>query len=144
MALDPITGLIDLGSKLIDKVLPDPQAKMNAQLELMKLAREGTLAQLNADLEAAKAQAAINQVEASAPDLFTRGWRPAVGWTCALGLATQFLIGPIATWGAALFGKEIAFPQLDLGTLLTLLFGMLGLGAMRSVEIVQGKKPQGT
>jgi hypothetical protein len=36
--------------KLIDKLIPDPAAKAQAQLELAKLAQEGKLAELQADM----------------------------------------------------------------------------------------------
>ena len=61
-----------------------------------------------------------------------------MGWVCALGLATQFLVRPFAIWLSPVFHLQAGFPELDMGTLLTLLLGMLGLGAMRTVEKVQG------
>lgn len=137
MAFEAIGALLELGGRIVDRVIPDPAAKAAANLELLKLAQTGELAQLNADLEMAKGQMAINQAEAAAPDLFTRGWRPFVGWVCGVGLAVQFLVGPLLTWAADLFGRKVAFPQLDMETLLTLLLGMLGLGVMRTVEKVK-------
>jgi hypothetical protein len=135
---DVISAALDIGGKLIERLWPDPAQKQAAQLELLRLAQTGELAQLTADTELAKGQLAVNQVEAAAPDLFTRGWRPFIGWICGAGLATQFMIGPLATWVGQLFGATIAFPQLDMGTLLTLLLGMLGLGAMRTAEKIKG------
>jgi hypothetical protein len=93
---------------------------------------------LAADTQLAQMQADVNKVEASNASLFVAGWRPFVGWICGLGLGTQFIVRPLFTWIAALCGKPIEFPSLDLGTLLTLLLGMLGLGAMRSFDKVNG------
>jgi hypothetical protein len=45
-----IDDIIGAGLKIIDKVIPDPQAKAAAQLELQKLAQEGKLAELQADM----------------------------------------------------------------------------------------------
>ena len=135
---DVISAALDIGGKLIERLWPDPAQKQAAQLELLKLAQTGELAQLAADTELARGQLAVNQVEAAAPDFFTRGWRPFIGWICGAGLATQFMIGPLATWAGQLMGAEIAFPTLDMGTLLTLLMGMLGLGAMRTAEKIRG------
>jgi uncharacterized membrane protein (DUF106 family) len=45
----PLTALFDIGNKLIDKLIPDPEAKAKAQQELIKLQQEGRLAELNAD-----------------------------------------------------------------------------------------------
>jgi hypothetical protein len=87
-----------------------------------------------------KGQVEIDKIEAANSNLFVAGWRPFIGWVCGVGLATQFLIGPLFTWIAAMFGKTVVFPVLDLGTLATLLFGMLGLSGMRTVEKVNGVK----
>ena len=78
-------------------------------------------------------------IEAGA-DLFRGGWRPFTGWICALGLGTQFIVAPILTWVSLLFGHNIAFPALDMSVLLTLLFGMLGLGTLRTQEKLRGVK----
>jgi hypothetical protein len=89
---------------------------------------------LAADLQQAQMQADVNKQEASSSSMFVAGWRPAVGWVCAVGLLTQFLVAPLTTWVAALLGKTVVFPTLDMGTLMTLLLGMLGLGGMRTYE----------
>jgi len=45
----PLTALLDVGGKLIDKLIPDPEAKAKAQLELATLAQNGELAQMAND-----------------------------------------------------------------------------------------------
>jgi hypothetical protein len=40
----PLAGLLNIGGKLIDKLIPDPEAKAKAQLDLAKLAQDGELA----------------------------------------------------------------------------------------------------
>ena len=45
----PVAALIDVGMKVLDKVLPDPEARAKAQAELIKVQQEGRLAELNAD-----------------------------------------------------------------------------------------------
>jgi hypothetical protein len=45
-----IDDIIGAGLKIIDKVIPDPAAKAAAQLELQKIANEGKLAELQADM----------------------------------------------------------------------------------------------
>lgn len=138
MAFDPISAALDIGSKLIDRLWPDPSQANAAKLELMKMTQTGELAQLTADTDLAKAQAAINQAEAGNANLFVSGWRPAVGWVCAAGLFSQFIVRPFAEFAAHLLQHPVDYPSLDIGTLLTLLLGMLGLGAMRTVEKTQG------
>ena len=125
-----LTGVFGFLNTLVTRTIPDPTLK--AQLR-----RALELAQMAADADMAKAQAAINQTEAANPNLFVSGWRPFVGWVCGLGLAYAFLIKPIAS---PLVQKWSGVPMeaLDVSTLLTLLFGMLGLGGMRTVERLSG------
>jgi hypothetical protein len=46
----PLTALVDVGMKVLDKFIPDPEAKAKAQSELLKMQQEGRLAELNADM----------------------------------------------------------------------------------------------
>ena len=131
MALDPVSALLDIGGKVLDRVLPDPAQQAAAKLELMKLQQNGELAQITGQMD-------INKVEAASSSLFVSGWRPGIGWVCGLGFAVQFVIGPLAEWGAALAGHPVKFPQMDTGTMMPLLLGMLGLGGMRTAEKMQG------
>lgn len=131
MALDPISALLDVGSKVIDRVWPDPAQAASAKLELMKLQQSGELAQIAGQMD-------INKVEAANPSVFVSGWRPGIGWVCGAGFAVQFVIGPLAEWGSALYGHPVKFPQMDTGTMMPLLLGMLGLGGMRTAEKMQG------
>ncbi|SDC49529.1 Holin of 3TMs, for gene-transfer release [Sphingomonas sp. YR710] len=138
MSFDPFTALLDIGGKVIDRVLPDPAAKQAAQIELLKLAQTGELARLTAETDLARGQIAVNQAEAANGATFVSGWRPFVGWVCGSGLGLQFLIAPLLSWGAAMAGHPVAVPSLDMSTLLTLLAGMLGLGGLRTVEKLSG------
>jgi hypothetical protein len=45
----PIGTIVDVGMKILDKVLPDPEAKAKAQVALMEMQQKGELAQLQAD-----------------------------------------------------------------------------------------------
>ena len=107
-------------------------------MELLKLQQTGEFRQLEADLQLALAQTEVNKVEAASSDPFKSGWRPAAGWVCVLGLLYQFLLQPLLAWGSGIQGFA-APPVLQLGDLYGLLFGMLGLGAYRSVERIRGK-----
>ena len=62
------------------------------------------------------------------------GWRPAVGWTCCLGLAGNFILIPMGNFIMTLAGSDILIPLIDVSTMMPVLMGMLGLGAMRTVE----------
>eukprot|EP01037_Dinobryon_pediforme_P014236 gene14236-14356_t len=138
MAFDPITGALELGGKLIDKLIPDPQAKAQATLQLMQLKASGELSALTADTDLAKAQVEVNKAEATSASLFVAGWRPFVGWTCGVGLANDFILRPLAIYVSSVCHVTGAiWPALDMTSLLPLLLGMLGLGAMRTFEKTQ-------
>lgn len=131
-------AIVPLVTMILDKVIPDKTVADASKVKLIELAQTGELAAMNAVLQRDLAQMEVNKAEA-ATDLFRGGWRPFVGWVCGSGLAMQFVIGPILTWATTLAGRSIQFPVLDLSVLLTLLFGMLGLGAMRTTEKLKGK-----
>lgn len=133
-----ILDFLPVIGKVLDRVIPDPAAKAQAQLDLIKLQQAGEFKELDAQLQVTLEQIKVNAIEAQSSDFFRGGWRPFVGWVCGVGLAVQFLIAPIATWVAALMGHALAFPPLDMGTLMTLLAGMLGLGTLRTAEKVKG------
>lgn len=133
-----LPALLTAAATLIDKVIPDAQAAADAKLKAMELAQKGELATLDADLRMALGQMEINKAEATT-DLFRGGWRPAVGWVCASGLLYQILLRPVLGWTAANLWGWSEPPGLEMDTLMTLLFGMLGLGAYRTVEKVRGR-----
>lgn len=134
----PFLDILTIGTKILDKIIPDPAAKAQAQLQLMQLNQAGEFKEIDTQLALATAQTDINKVEAASSDKFTSRWRPLIGYICGAGLAVQFLVAPLFTWASALVGHPVVFPSLDMGTLLTLLLGMLGLGGMRTTEKLKG------
>jgi hypothetical protein len=70
--------------------------------------------------------------------MFVAGWRPAVGWVCVLGMASNYILIPFSNFGLALAESDVVIPLIDTSTMMPVLMGMLGLGVMRSVEKVQG------
>ena len=131
--LTPVGALLDIGSKLIDRFIPDPTAAANAKLAMIQAQQSGELAVMANETALAKQQTDTNTAEAANSNVFVSGWRPYIGWVCGMGLAYQFLVYPILV---AWVPKIV---QLDMGTLITLLSGMLGFGAMRTVEKLKGK-----
>ena len=121
-----LDALLGIGGKLIDKLIPDPAAQDAARLELLKLQQSGELAAMTAQTE-------INKAEASNPSVFVSGWRPAIGWVCALAMGYQYLARPFMT----AFYPALTFPGLD-DNLWQLMMGMLGLGGLRTFEKTQG------
>ena len=74
---------------------------------------------------------AVNEAEAQG-NWFQASWRPLCGYVCVLGLATNFLISPIAA------GFNITIPQADMSVMMPVLLGMLGLATARSYEKIKG------
>lgn len=133
-----IAPILEIGKGIINRLFPDPTAAAAAQLELLKMQQNGDLAQLAADTDLAKLQIQTNIAEA-AGNWFTAGWRPCIGWVCGAGLAYAALIEPFARFIAKVgFGYVGDFPVIDTNLTMQILMGMLGLGAMRSIEKIKG------
>ena len=122
-----IDKLIGPVTSLLDKFVEDKDQKA-------KLAHEvATMAQRHAQ-ELAKAQLEVNKAEAQHRSLFVSGWRPAVGWCCVFGMMGNFMVIPFANFVLALLEIEVVVPLIDTATMMPVLMGMLGLGAMRTYE----------
>ena len=119
-----LSSLIEPATKLLDKVIEDKDQKNALAHEI------ATMAERHAQ-ELAKGQLDVNEVEAAHKSLFVAGWRPAIGWVCALGLFYNVIL-------ANIIGIWVDVPEIDTTLLVPVMMGMLGLGAMRSYEKVQG------
>ncbi len=127
----PWNLLIPVIGQLFDKIFPDEAKANEAKARLIELQLSGELQKITGQLE-------VNKAEASNPNLFVSGWRPAIGWVCALALLYQFIVRPMIAWGFAIANHPLpVMPGLD-DMLWELLFGMLGLGGLRTVEKVKG------
>ncbi len=132
LLIGPITGIIN-------KLIPDRAAAAKATEQLKQMAASGALQEELDQLKAVTtAQSSINKVEAASASTFVAGWRPAIGWVCAAALGLAYLIAPLFTWVTALIGRPTPFPAFDLGTLMPLMFGLLGMGTLRTVEKIKG------
>lgn len=112
---------------LVDRI-PDPneRARAQEQIESQMLVAMTSLVQ---------GQLEINKQEAQHSSVFVAGWRPAIGWICGAGLLTHYLVLPLVVWVAFLFGANLeGAPNLEIGDLMVLLGGMLGLGGLRTYE----------
>jgi hypothetical protein len=131
MALDPITAVLDIGSKVIDRLWPDPAQAASAKLELYKLQQSGELQQIMGQLE-------INKAEAASASVFVSGWRPFIGWVCGIACAWNWVGISVAKVIAAFFQYPIVLTSADLSEMLPVLMGMLGLGVLRTAEKMKG------
>jgi hypothetical protein len=114
----------DIRAAVTGKSVIDPDRQAELELKLVELTSK-----------ARDAQNTINAIEAASTNWFVAGWRPGIGWVCAMGLFYGTIGKPLLEFVAVtLFGFEGAFPEIDSETLQATLFGMLGLGAMRTVE----------
>lgn len=138
-----ITGLgaiFTMGGKIIDKIWPDKVEAEKAKLKLFELTQAGEFKELEAELEKARLQVGVNTAEANSGSNFRGGWRPFIGWVCGMGLLYAVLLQPIITGLVqALVPGKVTFimPVVDVAALMTLLFGMLGLGGYRTYEKVK-------
>jgi hypothetical protein len=130
--------LIPVLGNLLDRIFPDHKAAAEAKLEVMRMAQAGELAQLDAEVKLITGQIEVNKVEAANQSLFVAGWRPAIGWVCGAAFAFKFILGPAAVVAMAMAGHPITLPEFDFTEMSTILMGMLGLGALRTVEKVKG------
>ena len=127
-----LTALIGPVSNLLGKFIEDKDMKN-------KLAHEvATMAESHAQ-ELAKGQLAINQTEATHKSIFVAGWGPFIGWTCGVALCWHFVLAPITIFVCAYLSVSIPeLPTFDMGSLMTVLMGMLGLGGLRTYEKQKG------
>ena len=121
----PVTGLLD-------KFIEDKVQKAALAHEIT------TMSQKHAQ-ELSLAQIEVNKAEAQSGSLFKGGWRPAVGWVCAIAFLYHFLLKDIIIFVCAFAGVEVPdLPEFDMSTLLTVLGGMLGIGGLRTYEKQKG------
>tara|TARA_B100000497_G_C7256866_1_gene182834 strand:- start:81 stop:458 length:378 start_codon:yes stop_codon:yes gene_type:complete len=118
-----LSALIGPATDLAGKFIQDKDAAAKMAHELATLADKQAQQAMLAQIEVNKSEAAGNWFQAS--------WRPLCGYVCVLGLAVNFLISPIAA------GFGFMVPQADMGVMMPVLTGMLGLAGMRSYEKVK-------
>lgn len=124
-----LAPILDVGKTLIERFFPDPEKKREAEMELVRMAADGELKQVIAQLE-------INAREAAHPSVFVAGWRPAFGWCGAVGFLYATIGQPVLSWLASIKGWP-APPALNLDLLWVVITGMLGIGGLRSLEKVK-------
>lgn len=136
--MDPITlgSIFNIGSKIIDKIFPDPEQRAKAQLELLKMQQQG-------DLDEVKVQLSAIIAEAQSPDPWTSRARPSflyvvyilLLWSIPMGVLAVFRPDAAMSFTAGFKGWMGAIPD----SILTL-FGtvMTGYVLGRSWEKVKG------
>lgn len=126
--MNPFADIFAPVLDLINKFIPDPDAKKkaitafnNALLQAMAILSTTDQKQLD-----------VNAIEAQSPNIFKSGWRPFVGWTCAIALFNDTIIREILS----LF--QISMASLDSVLVTQLLTGLLGIAGYRTFEKFKG------
>lgn len=122
--------IFEIGKTLLDRFVPDPEKKAAAEMELVKMAADGELKQVIAQLE-------INAKEAAHPSIFVSGGRPLFMWIGGFGFGYATIVQPVLTWVARIKGWPEP-PDVNSELLWVVVTGLLGIGGLRSVEKVKG------
>ena len=127
MATKLVFGIVE---SLLEKLIPDLKQREEAREKLQQMDTKGELDQILGQIQ-------VNKQEAAHKSIFVAGWRPAIGWICAIAMLYHFIVRPILSPLLAKLGiGDLAV--LDWDQLSVVLTGLLGLGAMRSYEKVRG------
>lgn len=124
MDLTGLGSVADLAGTVINKIWPDKSEQEKQQLAAAVMVVQGQLD--------------INKAEASNPSVFVSGWRPAIGWVCGGACAWNWIGLPMAKAALMLFGMKLDISPADIGEMMPILMGMLGLGGLRTYEKVNG------
>lgn len=122
--------IFEIGKTLLDRFVPDPAKKAEAEMELVRMAADGELKQVIAQLE-------INAREAAHPSIFVAGWRPFFGWAGGVGFIYSVMLQPMLAWYSQIKGWPVP-PPLNIDLLWVVITGMLGIGGLRTFEKSRG------
>ena len=137
-----IDTVLDAGKTLIDRLWPDKEKyareREQAEYELWKLTQTERMTDKANEVAIALAQIEVNKEEAKSDRIFVAGWRPAVGWICAVSFGYNFFVGPLITQISTAYGYAFPLPPIDMENMMYILGGLLGLGGLRTFEKVKG------
>jgi hypothetical protein len=114
-----VQNIIDGIGEVLDRLFPAPEQHAKAELARHEIARLPVLRQIDRAEERA---------------LFVAGWRPTIGWICALALAWAFILQPVAVWAVATFALGAAVPTALTEHLFEMVLAMLGIAGLRTFE----------
>jgi hypothetical protein len=129
-----ISSLVAPVSGLLDKFIEDKDQRALLAHEIATLAEKQAQEQIVGQIK-------TNQIEAAHQSMFVAGWRPAVGWVCALAMLLNFILIPFINLGMEFAGQDIRLDLIEMDTMMPVLLGMLGLGGMRSYEKATKRRP---
>ena len=123
MPAPAVQGVLDEISGVLDRLFPAPEQRAKVELAREEIARLPALREIEDRL-----------AEAAERALFIAGWRPTIGWVCALALTWAFLLQPVALWIVATFALDATVPAIVTDHLLELVLAMLGIAGLRTFE----------
>jgi uncharacterized membrane protein (DUF106 family) len=92
----PLTALFDVGMKVLDKFIPDPEAKAKAQKELLEMQQQGRLAELNADNVEAQELTKRHEADMASDSWMSKNIRP---MTLLISLGGYFTFAMMSAFG---------------------------------------------
>ena len=116
-----VAGVTAVGN-VLDNLFTSKDEKLTHEEVRIRLAQAPDMAQIE-----------LNKIEASHRSRFVAGWRPFMGWVGGLGLANMFMVNPWIQW---ITGR--AGPNLPEDIIMELVFALLGLGTLRTMEKIKG------
>lgn len=122
--------LLEFGKNLIDRFVPDAQAKAKAEADMLVMLTTQEFQTVMAQLE-------INAREAAHPSIWVSGGRPFFIWIGGVGFLYAVLVHPLLVWVARIKGWPEP-PAVDVDLLWVVISGLLGLGGLRTVEKLKG------
>ena len=120
-------SVVGIAGKVLDKFIQDKDLKAKLQHEMSMQLHNANIAQIE-----------VNKAEAASGSVFKGGWRPFVGWVCGVAMLYHFLLQPIIVFTLSASGITFDLPEFDMGSLMTILMGLLGLGGLRTFEKNKG------
>lgn len=140
LAAEFVAGKLGMDDKSVESVTNAIAGMSGEQLVQMKQIDEDLQKFLATNgIALQQAQIGVNLEEAKSVNLFVAGWRPAVGWVGAIGLAYVAIVEPIARFIANVgFHYTGVFPAIDTDLTFQVISGLVGFGVMRTVDKVKG------
>lgn len=117
---------IEAVGNVIDKLFTSDEERLDKKIIMERLSQNKDLAQIE-----------VNKIEAAQKGFFTK-WRPAIGWTCAAGIAYSCFLAAIIESIVKIFVPEYESAKIDTQTLIALVTTMLGSSGLRTYEKTKG------
>lgn len=125
-----------------ERIWPDPNKRAEQLEKLERLRQDGDLAKLQAEVSLLLSQVELNKAEAQHPSVFVAGWRPAIGWVCAISLFTYYVpycLAAVCIWiyQCVQHSTLLERPDLNIADLIGLVSAMLGVSIPRTIEKIK-------